>query len=240
MRAVIACVVAGVMLAALPASAQDPEKRVHIHFGSGPTITTGDVNTALGQGYNLNFGVTVNVNPKVGILFEYSYNGLGQKQLTTDFYPTPPIDGGTTATRETLYGDMNMQYGNFSAVFRPVPSNRLSPYLIGGGGIYYRPVKITTPGAGYVPGYCDPFWYYCTPGGWVPVENIVGSRSSTDFGINLGGGVNFRVAESASVFVEMRYHYIWGPKYTYTDSNQQSVTKDANSAFYPITFGVRF
>ena len=65
---------------------------------------------------------------------------------------------------------------------------------------------MTTPGVGYVPGYCDPWWYVCYPGGFVPVENIVGERSSTDFGMVFGGGVNFNIA-----FAEVRYHYIWGP-----------------------------
>jgi hypothetical protein len=38
-------------------------------------------------------------------------------------------------------------------------------------------------------------------------ENIVGERSSTDFGMDFGGGVNF-----AAVYAELRYHYIWGPE----------------------------
>jgi hypothetical protein len=67
-------------------------------------------------------------------------------------------------------------------------------------------MKVTTPGVGYAPGYCDPWWYVCYPGGFVPVENIVGERSSTDFGMDFGGGVRF-----GPVFAELRYHYIWGP-----------------------------
>ena len=48
----------------------------------------------------------------------------------------------------------------------------------------------------------------------MPVENILGERSSTDFGINVGGGVNFQVGETAAIYVEARYHYIWGPEVT--------------------------
>ena len=73
-------------------------------------------------------------------------------------------------------------------------------------GVYYRPTEITTPGVGYVPGYCDPWWYVCYPGGWVEVDNIVGERSSTDFGMTFGGGVRF-----GAFYAELRYHYIWGP-----------------------------
>ena len=114
---------------------------------------------------------------------------------------------------------------------------RAKPYLITGLGVYYRPVKVTSPGVGYVPGYCNPWYYVCWPGGWVPVENILGERSSTDVGINVGGGVNFQVGETAAIYVEARYHYIWGPEVTDPRTN---TTQKANGQFFPITFGVRF
>jgi hypothetical protein len=36
-------------------------------------------------------------------------------------------------------------------------------------GLYYRPIKVTTPGAGWVTGYCDPWFDICHPGGWVGI-----------------------------------------------------------------------
>jgi len=45
----------------------------------------------------------------------------------------------------------------------------VKPYLIAGGGWYYRPIQVTTPSVGYIPGYCNPWWYVCYPGGFVPV-----------------------------------------------------------------------
>ncbi len=231
MRAVVACVCAIVLLAALPANAQDPDKLVTFHFGSGPTMTTGETNNHFGSGYNINFGVTFNIRPSIGIMAEYSYNGLGQKQVNLPVSAQPVGSGADTP----FYGDMNMQYGNFDVVFKPQVQGKVAPFVLAGAGVYYRPINVTTPGAGYVPGYCDPFWYYCAPGGWVPVDYIVGSRSSTDFGMTFGGGVAFRVAESASVFVEARFHYIWGPKFTVSGT-----TYDSNSSYFPITFGIRF
>ena len=75
-------------------------------------------------------------------------------------------------------------------------------------GVYYRPIKVTTPGVGWVPGYCDPWWYVCYPGGMGRNStNIIGERSSTDFGMAFGGGVNF-----GTFYAELRYHYIWGPE----------------------------
>ena len=50
-------------------------------------------------------------------------------------------------------------------------------------------------GVGYVPPFCDPWWYVCYPGGFVPVDYIVGERTSTDFGVNFGGGVNLSAVD---------------------------------------------
>jgi hypothetical protein len=111
-------------------------------------------------------------------------------------------------------------------------------------GVYYRPAKITTPSVGFAPGYCDPWFYVCFPGGWVPVDKIVGKRSSTDFGMSFGGGVKFGPA-----FAELRYHYIWGPTIQGGDLGVNPldntaaaalVGKKANGQFIQTTFGVRF
>jgi hypothetical protein len=102
-------------------------------------------------------------------------------------------------------------------------------------GVYYRPVKVTTPGVGYVPGYCDPWWYVCYPGGFVPVENIVGERSSTDFGMDFGGGANF-----GTFFAEVRYHYIWGPTIEPEVNPLATGDQKADGQFFALTFGFRF
>ena len=46
----------------------------------------------------------------------------------------------------------------------------------------------------------------------IPVDscrstNIIGERSSTDFGMDFGGGVKF-----GAFYADLRYHYIWGPE----------------------------
>ena len=85
---------------------------------------------------------------------------------------------------------MNMQYGTASLIVQK-PDGGVRPYGLVGMGVYYRKVRLTSPGVGWVPGYCDPWWYVCYPGGWVETTNILGDRSSTDFGMSFGGGVNF-------------------------------------------------
>ena len=159
--------------------------------------------------------------------------------------PNPPIEGVPPTTVDTdFFGNANMQYGTLSAIFQR-PEGGVRPFGLVGMGIYYRPMEITTPGVGWVPGYCDPWWYVCYPGGWVEVDQIVGERSTTDFGMVFGGGVRFGV-----FYAELRYNDIWGPTIEGLDRSNlpdppnvptsSLVGKKANGQFVQTTFGFRF
>ena len=145
-----------------------------------------------------------------------------------------------TAVPTNFFADANMQYGSGNLVVEPKTSGKTSAYGLVGMGVYYRPVTITTPAVGYTT-VCDPFWYVCYPAA-VPVDQVVGSRSSTDFGMNFGGGVNFKMSDSASIYLEIRYHYIWGPTLSTSQINAAlpPKTTTANGQFLPITDGFRF
>lgn len=222
-------------LLATSAHAQDV-RPVQWSFGMGFTMPNSEVRDRLGDGYNINFGLQFNVTPIIGIEGLYSFNGLGSKSRFIDVADTP---GGPTTSRE-FSADMNMQYGTGAVVIQQ-PTGNVRPYGLAGMGIYYRPIKLTTPGVGWVPGYCDPWWYVCYPGGWVEVENILAERSSTDFGMTFGGGVNMKM-----VYAEIRYHYIWGPEVEQLQATppiEPPITPTqtkANGQFLQVTFGVRF
>jgi hypothetical protein len=90
-------------------------------------------------------------------------------------------------------------YGTASVVYKFESSEDTSfrPYLIGGGGVY----NSKTTGSDALDG------------------------SSTDFGINLGAGFDFK-AGSAGLFVEGRFHSVF--------------TEGENLRFVPLTLGIRF
>jgi opacity protein-like surface antigen len=233
---VFACV-AGLLTVAPPMAQAQDFKRVHVSLGGGWTAPNSEVADRLGQGYNFNFGVDVAVNPVFAIEGLYSFNGLGEKNISL---PLAPCEGCAT-TPTDFFGNMNMQYGTVSAIFQR-PEGGVRPYGLLGMGVYYRPMEITTPGVGWVPGYCDPWWYVCYPGGWVEVDQVVGERSSTDFGMVFGGGARFGV-----FFAELRYNYIWGPTIGAQATNLPAsvetanlVGKKANGQFVQTTFGFRF
>ncbi len=72
----------------------------------------------------------------------------------------------------------------------------------------------------------------------VSVDNILGDRSSNDFGINFGGGVTF--GKEVKFYVEARFHYVWGPTINPPAGATTTTNLSTNAQYFPITFGVRF
>src|SRR4026208_993903 len=146
---------AGCIALSTGAWAQDV-RPVNVSLGGGFTLPNSDVRDHLGDGYNFNFGVQVNVSPVIGIEGLYSFNGLGSKRISLDVSGTP---GGTPVPTD-FSADMNMQYGSGSVIFR-APHGTVRPYGLVGMGIYYRPVTVTTPGVGFFSGYCESWGTGC-------------------------------------------------------------------------------
>ncbi len=229
-------VLATALITAMPAAAQDV-KPVQLTIGGGYTSVLGPIHDHVANGGNFTLGLLFNTKSAVGFQAEYGWNGMMKKQLNLNT-ASNPIDPPTSAT--PFFADGNMQYFDGNFVFEPKTSGKATGYAVVGLGYYHRPVNITTPGVGYVT-VCDPWWYVCYPT-LVPVDQVVGERSSNDFGMDFGGGVNFKVGDSASIFIEAKYHYIWGP--TISQSNvppgQTPTSLKANGQFLPITVGFRF
>jgi opacity protein-like surface antigen len=232
MRTVLA-VVAAILVTALSASAQ--EKPIDINAGFGWTFPTTDLKNDFNAGWNGTVGVTYNVRPKAGIEVEYTYHHMNgpEKQLLVT--PTAVAATGSTGLIESNHHIHSL---TFDGVYKPWGDQHdrmVSAYAIGGLGYYHRTVELTSPSVGFTT-ICDPYWYVCYPGA-VPIDQIVGSRSSNDFGINFGGGVF--VGRTAKFYIEARYHYVWGPAVNPPAGTSVSVTT-ANGAYFPLTFGVRW
>jgi hypothetical protein len=173
-------------------------------------------------GWGFAAGLTYNVAPWGGFQLEY---GADWSTLKTGSYAGATGVGGNTF----------FQYFNLNLLARPFHTGHVGLYLMGGGGLYYRRVTVTQITGTALAPYCDPWLYYCSA---VPVStaSVLGTRSSWDWGLDLGVGMTFALSLTSSLYLEARYHYIFGPSYTATDGS----TRKADGVFLPITIGVRF
>ncbi len=73
---------AGLLLTMSPIAAQAQDKPVKVSLGGGFTVPNSEIKDHLGNGYNFNFGVEVSASPVIAIEGLYSFNGLGQKQIS--------------------------------------------------------------------------------------------------------------------------------------------------------------
>ena len=221
-RTCLASAIVGLGLMAVPALAQDATATFSI--AGGVIIPAGDVSDRFDPGFTLPIAVTFNLNERVGVQAEYAYSWMGGPETTIT-----PI-GGSPTLLESNHSIHNL---NGNVVFNAGGSGAVGGRLIAGLGWYHRSVELTTPAVGLV-SVCDPYWYVCYPVP-VPVDQIVGERSSDDFGINLGGGATF----GRHFFVDARFHYVWGPEID-VPAFAGGGTVKANGYYFPITFGVKF
>ena len=236
MRKLLATVF-GILIIAAPAGAQDHP--VGINLGAGVQFPLSGFNDAFNTGWNGGIGATFNVKPTFGLQAEYMYNWMPGPENTITVFPTP---GGINGSQQLIESNHKMHTVTFNGVLSSPRSARVGGYGIGGLGLYHRTVQVTSPAVGYTT-FCDPYWYVCYPA-LVEVDRILGDRSSTDFGINFGGGLTFG-GESAKFYVEFRYHYVWGEKISPAVVNplangQCSGGCSTNAQYLPITFGVRW
>ncbi|MCX6550482.1 MAG: outer membrane beta-barrel protein [Acidobacteria bacterium] len=166
-------------------------------------------------GAGADVGVVWKLNEQAGLKFDYMFAALGAKDIPISVM-TSPIDVKP-----------RLQFGSAAFMFQ-APPGPVRVYLVGGVGIYRRSVTLTTPATGMIT-VCDPWWLVCYPQP-VPVDRVVGSRSTTDFGVNVGAGFT-----AGAFFVEARYHYITGPSFD-TPTGRQTAT----GKFFPLTIGVQF
>jgi hypothetical protein len=226
MRIVRSVVFGAALLALSPAVGR--AQGIHVNLGGGPTFNAGDLGEHFGNGWGPAIGVTFEApNGRLGFQFEYAYRWFNIKD-DAPFFGATNFDANHTTHQL-----------DFNLVANLVPSDsNIRPYIIAGPGMYYRSVEITQYiGTGVI---CDPYWYVC---GTYPVSDVIGSRGGWDFGFNVGGGVGFKIGETAEFYIESRYHHVLGPEFQPTATPLPTGTGSggsANGSYYPLTFGFRW
>lgn len=195
------------------AGAQDKAAKITIGAMAVAPLSGSADNFSMGPGVGL--GVAWNVREQFGLKFDLAYARLGARDVAVPLLPSP-IDVKP-----------GLSFGSAAFVFRG-PPGRARLYVLAGAGVYHRSVTLTTSGTGLIT-VCNPWWFVCYAQA-VPVDRIIGSRSTTDAGVNVGFGLS-----AGAFFADVRYHYMWGPTYDTPTGGQKATGK-----FLPLTVGVSF
>src|SRR3954463_7021288 len=186
------------IFAATSARAQDTHpvrvqdlRPVHFDVGVGLAAPLSGLSDRFNTGGAFNMGMTFDPSPVYSLQVEYAYHSLvGPSRRIPLVAPLPTTTGQTTALIESHH---RMQYFNLNGVVRAPGHAMFKPYAVGGGGIYYRTVSLTTPDKGLTT-FCDPYWYVCYPTA-EEVDRLVGQRSSWSPGVGVGGGVTIDLGD---------------------------------------------
>ena len=190
------------------------ESPVQWHVMGGLNVPVGSGSHLLDTGWNFGFGATFRQpGAPFGLRLDFGYSannvtshGLYEVAGTSALH----IDGG--------WVDVWSAAADGELRFPIAPT--ADGYGLAGVGLYHTSLQLTEFGFGYV---CNPWWGYCY---LASGNTVVASRSSTEFGWNVGAGVNFKLNPGMTLFVEARYTWINAahPRIEYV----------------PILFGVRF
>jgi hypothetical protein len=183
-------------------------------IGGGFTEPVKDIGSRLDMGWNVAAGAGIKLNPNFGINLDFMFNDLAINRATLDNQQVP--DGTTRVWGFTLDPIVHL---------RGSEESRTDFYLTGGGGIYHRTIEFTQPAIATVTVF-DPFFGVIYPAN-VGVNQVIASRSNVKGGLDIGGGVSFRIGSGrAKIFAEARYHHIY--------------TRDTPTTLLPVTFGIRW
>jgi hypothetical protein len=226
-----ACLVT--LVAATPVRAQSlyADRPFHMNIGGGFTMPVSDVSDRFGTGGNFTIGMVWEPTSIWGFQVEYSYNALDGEERQVPFAVAPIA---ALLTNGVIESHHSMHYVDFNGLVSTGGDSKVKAYAVGGPGIYYRSVSLTSPDVGFTT-WCDPYWFGCFPT-LTEVDRTLADRSSWDFGVNVGGGVTVALGDEAVFYVESRWHYMWGPEFT----DAFGVIQNANGQYIPVTFGFRF
>jgi opacity protein-like surface antigen len=172
------------------------------HFSGGYTMAQGDFGDLVDDDWTLAGGATYwPENWPVGLDLELSWNDL---DVSSDAIQAinnalePPSD-------ELTGGGVSIWSVTTDFVWSPGKGS-FSPYIVGGIGVYRLDAELTSSGLIYYPPICG--WWWCVPGGVGEGSIVEADASSTDFGVNLGIGLNWELTMGSQIYVEAKYHYV--------------------------------
>jgi len=193
----LAIAVLAVMASGLPAQAASYYHKGTFEAGGGFNIPVSEANDYLNSSGTLLIGGGRNLGQSSTIQVEWTHNWLAIDPAVIERAQSDSV------TFDDAHASLWSVTLNF--VRRINPSSDIVPWFTGGIGYYKRNLQITQNAYVYYPPIWDPWWGWID-GGWAPGEVITGSRETSGFGFNVGGGFDTQIDSGASLFIDIRYH----------------------------------
>lgn len=202
----------------------DNPKAVFGHVAAGLMEPTGDFGDVVDDDWILSAGMLYWPRDwAVGINLDLGYSKTDLRRSVINDINTELANLGAGAIAG---GNVEMWSFNANGVWGPDNDGMFGFYVTAGVGVDYLEGKILDNGLVYYPPVCDPWFWWCVPGGVGQGSFVVLSEDSTDFSWNAGLGVTFDLQSGSQVFVEARY---------------ESVERDPRAAeFIPLIVGFRW
>jgi hypothetical protein len=222
------CLLALFVLASSGASAQarpDSPKDWFGHFSLSYTQPESDVSDLLDDGYTLSGGATYWPEDwPVGLVFDLAYTDFDMSSSTIREINDRIDESGGSG--ELTGGSVDVWSLTIGGTWSPSDSGS-GFYLLADVGVHSVEGRVEETGLVYYPPICDPWFWWCSPGGVGPGTAVVASDRQTAFGWEVGIGWAWEVSLSgAQVFIEASYQTI--------------ETSPVSTSYLPLTIGYQW
>jgi hypothetical protein len=214
--------VAVVLLLGLAAPAPAQEQRFDIQVGGGVTLPAGSITRRFETGWHATGGAGWGLSGHLGLRLDYTHS---RERLV-----------GTALPQAFVGGQHRLDSLELDVRWTLDPATPVRVEFLAGPGVFRRRTEINSVSdftAG--PSLCDPWLQVCAEAP-VSTADILGSRSSTDPGFNLGAAVDIPIWRFARLFIELRWRFVWGDAYGLPGEPSQR----SNASYFPLSFGLRF
>jgi hypothetical protein len=227
-KMILTAVALTIFMGATVASAQPrPNKSWKSWFGHADlsyALAEGEAGNVLDDGFSIGGGATYWPEQwKIGLVLDLDYTEFDISNSTIRNINQAIIDGGGSGTISG--GDASLWSLSINGTWSPSDTGE-GFYVIGGIGGYDVDARVTEDALVWYPPICDPWFWWCTPGGVGPGTAVRASTSSTEFGWNAGLGWAFEVGEGSQLYIEARFHSV--------DTSPEA------TEFLPLTIGFRW
>ena len=174
---------------------QQRERAWTVQLAAGYSAPLGIVDELFEGGASIVGGATFHPRtiPVIAAWVEANYNGYDVNRAALESIGVSNGD----LRMWSVTGGMSLEYRGKVGVYVPL-----------GVGWYRRQFDLINPAENETLIACNPWWYFCLPVQGVISQNLVGSRTFSSVGYNVGIGLTFRVRKDDAIYVEAKYHRI--------------------------------